>query len=1583
MKIPVSFRTSYARADKQILVDSGATDNFIDPRLLKRLGLRSLRLERPRKIWNIDGTNNRAGMISDYVDLNVQSGNKGTKMRFLVTDLGLEDLILGYPWLAYFEPKFSWREGVIDTTHLPIIIRSLSWHQTTQTIVSSATVARIVTDPLNNQEKDQIVQELEKEYSSGRGMATQFAQDAQQYTQMVEIPPEYQRHAKVFDEEASNRFPPSRSWDHAIELKADAPKAIDCKVYPITPAEDEALLKFLKDMQQRGYIRPSKSPYASSFFFIRKKDGKLRPVQDYQKLNQWTIPNRYPLPLIPELIAQVKDAEIFSKFDVRQGYNNVCIKKGDEHKAAFKTKYGLFEPLVMFFGLKNSPSTFQAMMDQEFRDIIEEQRLLGTEIIIYMDDILVASTSLAGHRNAVHAILDRLEELDLYLKPEKCTWEAPRVDYLGLILEKGVTRMDPAKIKGIANWPTPTTVKQVRSFLGFCNFYRPFIYHFSHIARPLNELTRKENPWTWEERHQKAFEELRNRVTSEPVLAQPRLDQQFELEVDASGFAFGAVLSQKGEDGKRHPIAFYSATAIEAERNYDIYDLELLAIVKACRHWRPYLAGSPHKIIVHTDHANLQYWRQPHKISRRIAREVLELSEFDIELHHIPGKSNGRADALSRRPDYDQGERDNENIVVLPDKLFIQSGTTTFEPPHSVQDEDTLQPWVDPHQLKKINGEWWKGQRKVITGNAEVRRNIIKNHHDLPTYGHPGISRTTDLVAKYHWWPNLANEVQNYVKGCAECQRHKINTQARKAPLSPITPVREALPFQTIALDFIVKLPISNGYDSILTITDHDCSKAAIFIPCKETINAEGVAELYLRYVFPRYGLPTKIISDRDPRFTSKFMKELLHLIGATTNTSTAYHPRTDGQSERSNQFLGQFLRPWVNAQQDNWEPYLPIAEFAHNAWRNETTRQTPFSILMGYEPKADISNVPTSIPMLELRREVWKRAREDAHKFILQAQARWAQSKKEGRTFKEGDRVWLEGRNLHLDQPSAKLAPKRHGPFIIKRVLSPITYQLTLPHQWKIHDVFHVDLLTPYIETDFHGPNYTRPPPDLIDGEEEYEVESILKSRRYGQGRKVQYLVKWKGYTDSDNEWVNWDDMHADEALAEFKRRQPHAITHIRRAANETESTTHQMTTDAFCAALPYAELEGPIPYDGPSIAATYNDPDASATVGSSYSPAQTRRHAAWVRAWKELNCQVPSSWRTPSPTPPQSPTPPPYLDVRYSFKVQQNLIDPMHVLRTTLARSSGGPPTIPIRSRTPSPHSSDDSSEDLSSQPFYITNTVPATATDPLTIPIPRTESISPIPTRPRLDDLGGVLDHTRGLRQDPLGAGEDGQEAEEIPSNAGTAEGRGRVDADPDTVPGQEADSERLLQVSGTWTPAPEGYAYNLGAQFVPMPIRGPDGRIWPARFTKVEFSDDPTVHGFRAGSPTPYSDHLYATPFFDLRQRPRYAVADMWFLSTRYPYRDEVDLGLKALGDLTVQAEVRRYRGHEYHLNRLQNELTELENRIGTRQMEKDQCIRRLEQADALQRIHEANNRNISGARVRVVELLTDLERGRSS
>ena len=302
---------------------------------------------------------------------------------------------------------------------------------------------------------------------------------------------------------------------------------------------------------------------------------------------------------------------------------------------------------------------------------------------------------------------------------------------------------------------------------------------------------------------------------------------------------------------------------------------------------------------MHTDHANLPYWKEPQKINQRIAREAVELSKYKIKLKHIPGRENGRADMLSRRPDYDQGEKDNQNVVVLPEQLFIHRGTISYipdEPPQ--QDEGIVRQWAGTHDLKKKNGEWWKGQCKVITGGKEERHKIIQAYHDLPAYGHLGINRTKDLVSKYYWWPQLSQNVQDYVKGCANCQRNKVNTHPKKAPLSPITPKQEALPFQTIAMDFIVKLPESEGFDSILTITDHDCTKMLIAIPCRETINAEGVAELFLRQIFPRIRLPSKIISDRDPRFISKFMKELCRLLGITQNISTAYHPRTDGQSE-------------------------------------------------------------------------------------------------------------------------------------------------------------------------------------------------------------------------------------------------------------------------------------------------------------------------------------------------------------------------------------------------------------------------------------------------------------------------------------------------------------------------------------------------------------------------------------------------------------------------------------------------------------------------------------------------------------
>ena len=503
------------------------------------------------------------------------------------------------------------------------------------------------------------------------------------------------------------------------------------------------------------------------------------------------------------------------------------------------------------------------------------------------------------------------------------------------------------------------------------------------------------------------FNALKERVTSEPVLGHPELDKQFEVEVDASGFALGAVLLQKKSDGKKHPIAYYSSTLNAVERNYDIYKLEYLAIHRAMMHWRHFLGGSPHKIIIHSDHQNLTYWKDPQKLSRQIAREQLDLMEFDFEIRHIPGKANSRADALSRRPDYDQGARDNENIIVLPEEVFVRAVTMSSK--EEGQDEELLKSWVNPHKLKHVNDVWYKEGRCVVTGSTEDKRTIIKSRHDLSVYRHPGISKTTQLVERDYWWPKMKLDIMDYIKGCAKCQRHKVNNRPTRATLSPIYPKTEAMPFETVAIDFITKLPLSQGYDSILTITDHDCTKVAIFIPCHEEINAEQTVALYLRQVVTTFGLPSKIISNRDPRFASKFTRELCKLMGIEQNISTAYHPRTDGQSERTNQWVETLLRFVTNYKQDDWARWLPMAQSAHNNWPSDTTRKSPFFLLMGYNPRADWKNATSPLPQVTLHVDQFKEAQVQAQNLMIKAQKSWVKHKDTPK-YKEGDLVWLEG---------------------------------------------------------------------------------------------------------------------------------------------------------------------------------------------------------------------------------------------------------------------------------------------------------------------------------------------------------------------------------------------------------------------------------------------------------------------------------------------------------------------------------------------------------------------------------------------
>jgi hypothetical protein len=406
---------------------------------------------------------------------------------------------------------------------------------------------------------------------------------------------------QVFSEEGFAKLPNWKPWDHAIELVPGAqPKG--CKVYLISVTEQSELDRFLTENLETGHIRQSKSPMAFPVFFIKKKDGLLQLVQDYRMLNDMMVKNKYPLPLISELVNQLRGAKYFTKLDVRWGFNNVKIQEGDEWKAAFRTNRGLFKPLVMFFGLTNSPTTFQTMMNDMFTDMISEGM-----VVVYLDDILIFTKDLEEHCRITHRVLGRLAEHQLYLRPKKCEFERTHIEYLGLIISENQVEMDPVKVVGVADWPEPCNKREVQSFLGFANFYHQFIKDFSYHARPLFNLTKNEQKWQWGSSEISAFRKLKELVTSAPVLTTPTDDQSFCIEADSSDFVTGAVLSQLStEDGKWHPVAYYSKSLSETERNYEIHNKEMLAIIRALD--EHFLEGAPHKVEIWTNHKNLEYF---------------------------------------------------------------------------------------------------------------------------------------------------------------------------------------------------------------------------------------------------------------------------------------------------------------------------------------------------------------------------------------------------------------------------------------------------------------------------------------------------------------------------------------------------------------------------------------------------------------------------------------------------------------------------------------------------------------------------------------------------------------------------------------------------------------------------------------------------------------------------------------------------------------------------------------------------------------------------------------------------------------
>ena len=1178
----------------EALLDSGASGKFIDEDYTRDIHAEKKDLRRPIKVYNVDGTPNKQGTITQYVELYLTIHKRKQKQRLLVTGLGRQQVILGYPWLKEMNPLIDWEKGTFEwrkwkNSALKKLDRSIikylsypldqktkeaaaSKNRQPETINRTPVTMEEVEDeeehlnftqrPLDKDDLSEIIATITGEMDYGTWINAKQTKSTEIQSEInlkkkdlpleEQIPKEFHEYQDVFSEEKAARFPEPKKWDHKIELKDTfVPKSF--KTYNLTPEESIELDKFLKDNLDKGYIRPSQSPMASPFFFVNKKDGKLRPCQDYRYLNEHTIKNAYPLPLISELLDKLKGARRFTKLDVRWGYNNVRIRDGDQWKAAFKTNKGLFEPTVMFFGMCNSPATFQSMMDEIFADMID-----GGIVIIYMDDIFIFAPDETTLTENTKKVLTRLQENDLFLKPTKCEFNKTKVEYLGLVIEEGKISMDPGKLKGIQDWPVPRTVKQVRGFLGFGNFYRRFIWHFSELAKPLNDLLKKDKKFEWTNDCQKAFDNLKKCFTEEPVLIMPDQTRPFQIETDASKYATGAVLTQLDANGDRHPVSFISKTLSPAERNYEIYDRELLAIIRALEEWRHYIQGSAHTTVILSDHKNLTYYREAKKLNRRQARWSLYLSEFDVKLVHTPGNKMVQSDALSRRPDHCPDEdTDNEDIVMLPDNMFVHlidvelqdkiarstdlDGNATEALKLLLENGPaTMTAGLQDWKLQQSNGQnilFYKG-KNYIPRNTELRRELVKSFHDHETAGHPGEIGTYNAVRQHYWWPGLRTFVKNYVQGCGTCQQFKIDRTPSKPAYIPTEGAKSLRPFANCSMDLITDLPPADSYDSILVVVDQGLSKGVILIPCNKTLTSEDTARLLLENLYKRFGLPDKIISDRGPQFASKAFLALLKLLGIKSALSTAYHPQTDGTTERVNQEIEAYLSIYCASHPEDWPQALHTMEFTHNNRQHADRLQTPFELMFGESPVAiPLAFENTKYPSIEEKMTALLRNRKEALAAHELARHRIADRRRSTFTpFKKDDRVWLDSRNLKTIYHK-KMRPRREGPFTITEVLGPVTYRLKLPATWRIHDVFHAALLKPYKENEVYGQNFTEPPPELVEGEEVYEVETILNHRKRGRG--YQYYVKWRGYPISD---ASWEPEHAfsddGDTLAQYKQR-------------------------------------------------------------------------------------------------------------------------------------------------------------------------------------------------------------------------------------------------------------------------------------------------------------------------------------------------------------------------------------------------------------------------------------------------------------
>ncbi|GLC38245.1 hypothetical protein PLESTM_000703600 [Pleodorina starrii] len=977
----------------------------------------------------------------------------------------------------------------------------------------------------------------------------------------------------------------------------------------MSPAELQELDRQLKDYLDRGWIRPSTSPFGAPILFARKPGGNgLRLCVDFRAINQLTVKNAYPLPRVDELLDQLYGASYFTKLDLWSGYHQVRVHEPDVHKTAFRCKYGLYEWLVLPFGLTGAPATFMSLMNDVLRPFRNKCA------VVYLDDVLIYSRTFEDHCCDVEAVLRTLQANHLHVRLSKCSFAQPSTKFCGFIISRDGITTDPDKLTALANFPLPASITDVRAFLGFTGFYRRFIKDYARIAHPLTALTKTTQafPKILPPAAVSAFHALHDALTSAPALIIPQTGPSatFTLYTDASILGIGAVLLQE-RDNALHPVAFESRKLNRHEANYPIHELELLAVVHAVRKFRCYLEGCHFTLC--TDHDTLQRFFTQKDLPRRQAHWAQLLAPFQgyVSIMYRPGPQN-MADALSRFPVHPPPFLDPPTTVppspppplppptTLPStapptptlaSIFTPASSspvppfTMPSPPPPVPLWPTTTPPIDtaannalrhacfalashvlpdssitnairsgyttdpmfsnpanikPYLQRSTDGLFYFANRIAVPNDPALRRRLLHEFHDAAYSGHPGFHRTLTAISTRYWWPHMSRTVRTYVQSCPICQRTKPSTQPPPGLLHPLpTPSR---PWTHVSMDLITDLPPSKGldgrtYTAIVTFVDM-FTKQAHFVPTNKSATARDIALLSIANIYRLHGLPTTIVSDRDPRFTADIWRTFWEHLGTSLNLSSAYHPQTDGQTERTHRTIEQILRAYVQPLQDNWAAYLPVAEAAYNNTPHASTGTTPFFANYGFHPTTPATlNTPNPKPAHSDAADLHRHLR-DIHTTITTeleaAKTRYAAAANQHRrnlTFQVGDRVRLSTANLTLpDYPSPKLRPRYIGPFTISAVISPVAYRLQLPPTLgRIHPVFHISRLLPWTDNDpTLFPDRPPPPPAVpVALESPYDsADTTITAVRLGYDKQLRpsvvFLVQWSA--NRDPSWEPYD---------------------------------------------------------------------------------------------------------------------------------------------------------------------------------------------------------------------------------------------------------------------------------------------------------------------------------------------------------------------------------------------------------------------------------------------------------------------------